>query len=101
MPRSTLEVMSARLWPLCMMLRSCSGLISNSLSTLSSISRCWAVTQTMLSSSGLRLSSRTSGAIFIASGRVPNTDMTLSLVIFLLQGFTGGGVHGRVVFVAP
>ena len=50
--------------------------------TLSSISRCCAVTQQRLSMPSRCASSLTSGAILIASGRVPKTLITL--IFFML-----------------
>ena len=74
--------------------------------TESSISRCCAVMHTMLSNSECFCSSSTSGAILIASGRVPKTDMTLMrlLIIDLLRrrfgscGAAGLFGFGRYVF---
>ena len=65
-----------------MMSRSQSGFRSNTSSTLSSISRCWAVTQQMDSISARPSSSFTKGAILMASGRVPNTLIIRSFSIY-------------------
>ena len=73
MPASTAAVMSVRSWPAFMRSRSKSGVISKSRSTWSSISRCCAVTQTSTAIPSLRRSAPASGAILMASGRVPNT----------------------------
>ena len=70
-----------------MIFRSQSGVMENTSSTLSSISRCWAVTQHSDSISGLAASSFTSGAILMASGRVPNTLMIRSLLMLLFLCF--------------
>src|SRR5690606_40055966 len=50
--------------------------MSNASSTWSSICRCWAVTQTNEEMSGVRRNWCTTGAILMASGRVPKTVNT-------------------------
>lgn len=53
--------------------------MSNRRNTWSNISRCWAVTHTRQTNCARRRSSSfTTGAILIASGRVPNTESTFS-----------------------
>ncbi|CAM2178896.1 hypothetical protein BLAT2472_40439 [Burkholderia latens] len=76
-------VTSVSVWLWRIRFRSYSGLMSNSVSTWSSISRCCAVTQTLASTSLRAFSARTSGAILMASGRVPNTSKIFFIVILV------------------
>ena len=84
MPVRHLLVMVESVWRGVMMLRSASAVRPNTSMTLSSISRCCAVTQQRLSISSRVFNSLTSGAILMASGRVPNTLMMRSLSILFL-----------------
>src|SRR5579884_3217809 len=71
-----------------MIARSWSGVMSKTRRTWSSCSRCWPVTTTRTAKScGKRRSSRTTGAIFTASGRVPKTQRTRA-------GVTVSGMEG-------
>ena len=93
MPVRHLLVMVLRVWRGVMMSRSHWGWRSNTCNTLSSISRCWAVTQQMDSIPSRPASSLTRGAILIASGLVPKTLMIRSFsTLFLLFR---RGVRGR------
>ena len=69
-----------------MMSRSQSGFTWTS-STLSSICRCWAVTQQRLSIPSRFASSCTRGHILMASGRVPKTLMIRSFSIYFSSVF--------------
>ena len=63
-------------------------------STWSSIWRCWAVTQTRQMMPGVAASRVTTGAILIASGRVPNTQSTL-VGVAIGKEVTGSRLQGR------
>ncbi len=73
MPPSTDDVTSDSVCPERITFRSNSGTMSNSCNTWSSISRCWALTHTDETMPCSACSACTSGAILMASGRVPNT----------------------------
>ena len=88
MPVSTRVVTSVNDCVLVMMFKSTSGTISNKRKTSSSISRCWAVTHTVVAMAGAaERNAATTGAILIVSGRVPMTAMILS-----------GAIATRVVY---
>ena len=67
--------------PAVMRSRSWSTSTANSSSTWSSMSRCWAVTQTRDTNPGSASSAATTGAILMASGRVPKTESTFCAAI--------------------
>ena len=100
-PSRHLLVMVERVCRGVMMSRSQSGLREKTSSTLSSISRCWAVTQQMDSRFSRPASSLTRGAILMASGRVPNTLMMRSFS--MAYSFPSPGASGGVpsVFSPP
>ena len=93
MPVRHLLVMVERVCRGVMMSRSQSGFRSKTSSTLSSISRCWAVTQQMEETPGLAASSFTSGAILMASGRVPKT-LIMRRFSICRQASLGGSPEG-------
>src|SRR5512136_2211714 len=76
-------VIPASVWFGSIRSRSSSGLIPNASRTWSSISRCWAVTQTSQEKRGSFLSARMTGASLMASGRVPK------MMEILLMGLEG------------
>ena len=90
MPSRARVVMDDSVCCFCMMFRSYCAVRRKICITESSISRCWPVRQQILSNSGRCASVCTSGAILIASGRVPKTDITLIFFMrFLLRLFRG------------
>ena len=68
--------MSCRDWPACMISRLWSAVMSKSRLTCSSMDRCCPVSTTIGASRGDRSSSRTTGAILMASGRVPGSEVS-------------------------
>src|SRR5690606_20721763 len=101
MPARTRDVRSLRDWSGCIMSRSTSGAMPKRSRTWSSISRCCAVTATAVSIPGFAFNAPITGAILMASGRVPKTTITRLLIVCSIQkqkGRVGGPsarVHGR------
>ena len=81
MPPSTLDVMPDNVCPGCIRFRSNSGTMPKSCKTWSSICRCCALTHTADVKPASACNAFTSGAILMASGRVPNTVKIFPVIL--------------------